>query len=378
MQVYLDNAATTKVDDEVLKAMESFFTKQYANPASLHEFGQKVKEEIDKARKFIAGFINARAEEIVFTSGGTESDNTALIGVAEAMKNKGNHIITSKIEHPAILRTCDYLAKKGFRITYLNVDKFGMVDLDELNDAINDETILVSIMSANNEIGTIQPIGKIGEICERKNVYFHTDAVQALGKVPIDVKAMNIDLLSASAHKIHGPKGIGFLYVRKGVKILPLIHGGDQESGLRSGTTNAPGIIGMAKAMELMNQPNDMERLRDKMINELLRIPNSVLNGHPNIRLSNNVNVAFKYIEGESILLYLSDNGIAVSTGSACSSLSLKPSHVLIAIGMKPEDAHGSIRITLSRFTTEQEIDYAIEKITGTVQKLRKLSPFGK
>jgi cysteine desulfurase len=375
MQVYLDNAATTKVDEEVLKIMSVFFTTKYANPASLHELGQNVKEEIIKAREFIAGFINARPEEIIFTSGGTESDNTALIGIAEA--SKGNHIITSKIEHPAILKTCEYLEKKGFNVTYLNVDRYGMINTDELEKVITDETILVSIMSANNEIGTIQPIAKIGEICEKRGVYFHTDAVQALGKVPIDVKAMNIDLLSVSAHKIHGPKGMGFLYIKKGTKILPLIHGGGQESGFRSGTTNTAGIIGMAKAMELMNQPNDMERLRDKLIQGLLKIPKSVLNGHPNIRLSNNVNVAFKYIEGESILLYLSDNGIAVSTGSACSSLSLKLSHVLMATGMKPEEAHGSIRFTLSRFTTEEEIDYTIEKVTETVQKLRKLSPFG-
>jgi cysteine desulfurase len=378
MQVYLDNAATTKIDEKVLEAMKPYFLEKYANASSLHEMGQEAKDAVDKARKFIAGFINANPDEIIFTSGGTESDNLALIGIAEALKSKGNHIITSKIEHPAVLETCRYLEEKGMKITYIGVDKYGVVNIEELKSAITDNTILASIMFANNEIGTIQPIAEIGKICAKKNIYFHTDAVQALGKVPIDVNAMGITMLSASAHKVHGPKGIGFLYVKKGTKIKPIIHGGGHEHGLRSGTTNTTGIIGFVKALELMNEPHEMEILRDKIIKELTKIPDSILNGHPTARLSNNVNISFKYIEGESMLLYLSDNGIFVSTGSACSSLSLKPSHVLSAIGLRPEDGHGSIRISLSRYTTEKEVDYAIEKIKEVVEKLRKLSPLGK
>ncbi len=376
MQVYLDNAATTKTDDEVVKEMKKYFMEIYANPASLHEMAQQANKAVKDARKRIAGFINANPEEIIFTSGGTESDNLALMGVAYALRDKGNHIITSRIEHPAILRTCEWLEKNGFTVTYLNVDKYGFVDLKELKQKITERTILVSIMSANNEIGTIEPIAEIGEICSKKGVYFHTDAVQALGKIPLDVRTMNIDLLSASAHKIHGPKGIGFLYVRKGIRIKPVIHGGGHEHGLRSGTLNVPSIMGFAKALELANKPNDMEMLRNKLIKGLLKIEASWLNGHPEIRLSNNVNVSFKAIEGESLVLYLSDKGICASTGSACSSLSLKPSHVLTAIGLKPEEAHGSLRLTLSRFTTDEEIDYTVKVVTDVVTRLRKLSPF--
>ncbi len=376
MQVYLDNAATTRTDDEVIKEMKKYFTEIYANPASLHEMAQEANKAVKDARKRIADFINATPDEIIFTSGGTESDNLALIGVAYALRDKGNHIITSRIEHPAILRTCEWLEKNGFNVTYLNVDKYGFVDLEELKQKITERTILVSIMSANNEIGTIEPIAEIGKICSKKGIYFHTDAVQALGKIPLDVKTMNIDLLSASAHKIHGPKGIGFLYIRKGVKIKPIIQGGGHEHGLRSGTLNVPSIMGFAKALELANKPNDMERLRNKLIKELLKIEASWLNGHPEIRLSNNVNVSFKAVEGESLVLYLSDKGIYASTGSACSSLSLKPSHVLTAIGLKPEEAHGSLRLTLSRFTTDEEIDYTVKVVTDVVARLRKLSPF--
>ncbi len=378
MRVYLDNGATTKTDPRVVQEMMPYFTEMYGNTASLHSFGQEAKEAVEKARGFIASFINAQPDEIVFTSGGTESDNIAIQGVARALSTKGKHIITSKIEHPAVLEVCKHLEKEGYDVTYLDVDKHGLVNLEQLEKSIRKDTILVSIMFANNEIGTIQPIKGIGEICRKHGVYFHTDAVQALGKVPVDVKEMKIDLLSGSAHKIHGPKGVGLLYVRKGVKLAPIILGGGHEQGLRSGTTNTPGIVGFAKALELSKEPNNMLELRDRIINELLKIPETILNGHPTQRLPNNVNVCFKYIEGEAILLHLDQAGIAVSTGSACSSLKLQPSHVLTAIGLPPEIAHGSIRITLSKFTTEQEVDYFINNIKRIVHNLRELSPFWK
>jgi cysteine desulfurase len=376
MEAYLDNAATTMVDKKVVEAMLPFFSSEYGNPNSLHEFGQKAKEAVYKAREYISKSINCDMNEIVFNSGGTEGDNHAIKGVAYAQKEKGKHIITSKIEHPAVIQTCKALQKEGYEITYLGVDEFGFINLDDLKKAIRKDTILVSIMFANNEIGTIQKVKEIGKICKEKNVYFHTDAVQALGKVKIDVKDMKIDLMSTSSHKIHGPKGMGFLYIKKGVKVSNIIDGGGQEYGKRSGTVNTPGIIGMAKALELMFEPNDMFKLRDKLIKGLLEIPNSKLNGPKKDRLSNNVNVVFKYIEGESILLYLSEEGISVSTGSACSSNSLEPSKVLLSIGLKPEQSHGSIRVSLSRYTTEEQVDYFLEKIKVVVEKLRKMSPF--
>jgi cysteine desulfurase len=376
MKAYLDNGATTRTDPRVVEAMKEYFTEEYGNPASLHSFGQRAKEGVEAARKYIASFINATPEEIVFTSGGTEADNLALFGVARRAP-KG-HIITSKIEHPAILEACSALEKQGHKITLLEVDEHGLVSPDALEKAITKSTVLVSIMMANNEIGTIQDIQAIGAVCKMHNVPFHTDAVQALGKLPIDVKAMNIDMLSASAHKLHGPKGVGLIYIRKGLKIEPLIYGGGHERGMRSGTSNTTGIIGFAKALELSKEPHQMAVLRDRLIKELLKLPDARLNGHPTKRLCNNVNVAFRYIEGEGMLLHLDAAGIAVSTGSACSSLSLKPSHVLLAIGLRPEDAHGSVRITLSKFTTEQEVDYFLENIEKIVRRLREMSPFGR
>ncbi len=372
MRVYLDNAATTMTAPEVVAEMKRFFSEEYANPASLHTMGQHAKEATEKARESIAKAINAEPEEIIFTSGGTESDNLAIKGI-----NAG-HIITTKIEHPAVLESCRALEKKGTKITYLDVDPEGLIDLEQLKDSINKGTGLVTIMAANNEIGTILPLEKIGAICKERGVPFHTDAVQALGKVPIDVKAMNIDMLSASAHKIHGPKGMGILYVKKGIKLIPSIHGGGHEHGMRSGTGNTAGIMGMAKAIELMQEKNNMQELRDMLIKGLLEIPETRLNGPRQKRLCNNVNVAFKYIEGEGILLYLDEAGISVSTGSACSSLSLKPSHVLLALGLKPEESHGSIRFSLSRYTTKAEIQYTIEETKKVVKRLRELSPFGK
>ncbi len=374
MRVYLDNGATTRTAPEVLEAMKPFFLEEYGNPSSIHTFGQVAREAVENARSVISKSINADPKEIVFTSGGTESDNIAIQGVARALP--GKHIITSSIEHPAVLETCKALEHKGYKVTYLKVNRFGLMDLGELENAITKDTILVTIVFANNEIGTIQQIREIGVICHKHNVYFHTDAVQALGKVPIDVKSMNIDLLSASAHKLHGPKGVGLLYVRKEVKLEPIVYGGGHERGIRSGTINTAGIVGFARAVELSEQPNNMVKLRDKLITELIKIPETFLNGHPTQRLPNNVNVSFKHIEGEGILLHLDARGIAVSTGSACSSLTLQPSHVLLAIGLRPEDAHGSIRITLSRYTTEEEIDYFLDSIAPIVKRLREMSPF--
>jgi cysteine desulfurase len=370
MKAYLDNAATTMTAPEVLKAMEPYFLQEYGNPASLHTMGQKAKESVEKARASIARVINAEPEDIVFTSGGTEADNLAIKGI------KTKHIITSKVEHPAVLQACAALEKQGSKITYLDVDQEGSVNLEQLRAEIVESTGLVTIMAANNEIGTIMPLEEIGGICKAKGVPFHTDAVQGLGKMPIDVKAMNISMLSASAHKLHGPKGIGFLFVKKGIKLEPLIHGGGHERGMRSGTANPPGIIGMAKALQLMQNQNNMAELRDLLIRGLLQIPGSRLNGPKASRLCNNVNVAFKHIEGESILLLLDQAGISVSTGSACSSLSLKPSHVLLSIGLRPEDSHGSIRYSLSRYTTKEEIEYTIMHTKRVVEQLRRLSPF--
>ncbi|MDP3387396.1 MAG: cysteine desulfurase NifS [Eubacteriales bacterium] len=380
-QVYLDNAATTMVHKEVVETMNKYYGNLFGNPSSIYDFGQTAKKAISSAREKIASVINANPDEVYFTGGGSESDNWAIKGVMTANRKKGNHIITTKIEHHAVLHTCEYLAKNGYEVTYLNVDSDGLISLKALEESIKDTTVMVSIMFANNEIGTIQPIKEIGDIAKRHGVLFHTDAVQAFGHVPIDVKEMNIDLLSASAHKIHGPKGVGMLYVRKGIKIDNLIHGGAQESKKRAGTENVPGICGFAKAAEMaLETMNDkmasISVLRDKFLTEIpKKIENVKLNGHPTKRLPGNVNFSFEFIEGESLLLYLDMEGISASSGSACTSGSLDPSHVLMAIGLPHEIAHGSLRLSLSEFNTEEDVDYTIEKLIGVVHRLRQMSP---
>lgn len=377
MKVYFDNGATTMVDKEVVKAMQPYFTEKFGNASSLHNFGQEAKEALEKSREVIAKRINADPNEIIFTSGGTESDNLAIKGIAYANKDK-NHIITTKIEHHAVEKTCEALEKQGFKMTWLDVDKDGFIDLEKLKKEITEKTILVSIIHGNNEIGTIQDIETIGKLCKEKNIYFHTDAVQSFTKTEIDVKKQNITLATFSAHKIHGPKGIGALYIKKGTKLKKLIHGGPQENNLRAGTENIPYIVGFAKAVELAKQEDckEMEKLRDYFIEKVEKeIPEVKLNGSRKERLCNNINIIFKYIEGEALLLRLDDQGIAVSTGSACSSRELKPSHVLTAIGVPPAMAHGSIRFTLSRFTTKEELDYTIKHLKEVVQELRNLSP---
>lgn len=372
-KIYLDNGATTKVDSKVVKVMQKIFTKNYGNPSSLHQFGQDAHNYLEEARITIANKLNAKPEEIIFTSGGTESDNLAIKGAAY-LNGKG-HIITSKIEHPAVLNTCKELEKQGFTVTYLNVDKFGLINLKELEESVKENTFLISIMHANNEIGTIQPIDEIGKIAKKYNILFHTDAVQSFIKVPIDVTKINIDMISLSSHKIHGPKGVGTLYVKSGLKLKPLIDGGNHERKLRAGTENVPGIVGFAEATKLEPQLDYIKKLRDKLILGLLEIPNSQLNGHPEKRLVNNVSISFNFVEGEGILFSLDQKGIAVSTGSACSSHSLEPSHVLLAIGLKHEIAHGTIRFTLSKFNTEEEIDFTIKNVKSIIEYLRKMSP---
>ncbi len=380
-KIYLDHAATTPMVPEVVGVMNDFFDGCYGNASSLHVFGQESRKAVEEARKAVSGLINADPSEVVFTSGGTEADNTAIKGVAFANKERGNHIITTKIEHDAVLKTCRYLEGSGFEITYLDVDDKGMVDPRDVKSAITGKTILVSIMHANNEIGTVQPIGEIGAICRESGVYFHTDAVQTFGKLPIDVMGMNVDLLSVSAHKIYGPKGVGALYVRNGVRIEPIMHGGGHERGLRSGTENVPAIAGFAKACELAKsdmaaEAERLTQLRDRLIDGILGIPGTRLNGHPEKRLPNNVNISFKGIEGEGLVLRLDDKGIAASTGSACSSHSLEPSHVLLAIGLEHGDAHGSLRLTLGRQTTEEDVEYVLRELPGVVESLREISPF--
>ena len=380
-RVYLDNAATTKLIPEVLNEMLPYMTEIYGNPSSPHYFGQQAGIGVDKARQQVAKAINASADEIIFTSGGSEADNTAIRGIAERYKSRGKHIITTAVEHHAVLHTCQLLEKQGYEVTYLPVDEYGMVTVDQVSEAMRPDTVLVTVMFANNEVGTIMPISEIGQLCREKGVFFHTDAVQAVGHVPIDVKAMNIDMLSMSAHKFHGPKGIGALYVRKGVIVPALIVGGAQEKNRRAGTENVPGIVGMGKAIELAcdgleEKGRKMMLLRDKLIREIpLRIPEVKLNGHPEKRLPNNVNFSIKYIEGESILLMLDLNGIAASSGSACTSGSLDPSHVLLAMGLTHEVAHGSVRMTLCDETTEEDIDYVLEVLPKVAARLRKMSP---
>ena len=380
-KIYLDNAATTPVRKEVVDAMLPYFTESFGNPSSVYQIAQMNKKAIDDARETIANALGARANEIFFTSGGSEADNWALKGIAYANKAKGNHIITTKIEHHAVLHTCEFLEKNGFEVTYLDVDEYGMVHPEEVEKAIKDTTILISIMYANNEIGTINPIKEIGAIAKTHKIPFHTDAVQAVGQVRIDVNEQNIDLLSLSGHKINGPKGMGVLYIRRGLKIENLIHGGAQERGRRAGTENVPGIVGLAKAMELAYTDFEakiekMTKLRDKLIHGILEaIPYTKLNGHPTMRLANNSNIGVQYVEGESLLLLLDMNGIAGSSGSACTSGSLDPSHVLLAIGIPHEKAHGSIRFTLGTQNTEEEIDKVIEVMPGIVQRMRDMSP---
>lgn len=379
--IYLDNAATTKTAPEVVQAMLPYFTENYGNPSSIYSLGTESKKAISQVRETIAGTLGAANNEIYFTAGGSEADNWALKAVAEAYASKGKHIITSKIEHHAVLHTCEYLEKNGCEITYVNVDENGIVKLDELEKAIRPDTILISIMYANNEIGTIQPIKEIGEIARKHNVLFHTDAVQAYGQLPINVDECSIDMLSASGHKLNGPKGIGFLYIRKGIKIRSFIHGGQQERGRRAGTENVPGIVGLGAAVErafsMMEEKTVKEReLQDYLIGRIeAEIPYCRLNGDREKRLPNNVNFSFRFVEGESLLIMLDMKGICASSGSACTSGSLDPSHVLLAIGLPHEKAHGSLRLTLDTDNTEEEIDFILEKLPQIVARLREMSP---
>lgn len=379
--IYLDNAATTKTAPEVVDAMLPYFSEYYGNASTIYSLGAESKKAMDHARQTIADSLGAKPEEIYFTAGGSESDNWALKATAEAYASKGKHIITTKIEHHAILHTCEYLEKRGFEITYLNVDRDGLISLDELKAAIRPDTILISVMFANNEIGTIEPIAEIGEIAKEHGVLFHTDAVQAYAQVPINVDEMHIDMLSASGHKLNGPKGIGFLYIRKGVKIRSFVHGGAQERSRRAGTENIPGIVGLGaaveRAMRIMDTKTRKEiELRDYLIGRLENeIPHCWLNGHRTKRLPNNINFSFLFIEGESMLIMLDMKGICASSGSACTSGSLDPSHVLLAIGLKHEEAHGSLRLTLSEDSAKEEMDIVAEEVKKIVQRLRDMSP---
>ena len=379
--IYLDNAATTRTDPKVVEAMLPYFTEYYGNPSSVYEFSGISKKAVTDAREILARSIGAKTQEIYFTAGGSESDNWAIKAAAEAFGKKGKHIITSKIEHHAVLHTCEYLEKQGYEVTYLDVDEDGMVKLDELRNAIRPDTILISIMFANNEIGVIEPIREIGEIAKEHVIPFHTDAVQAYGHVPINVDEYHIDMMSASAHKINGPKGIGFLYIRTGVKIRSFIHGGAQERKRRAGTENVPGIVGFGKAAEIAmasmeERSRREEQLRDYLMEKVLaQVPYTRVNGHRTRRLPNNCNFSFQFIEGESLLIMLDMAGICGSSGSACTSGSLDPSHVLLAIGLPHEIAHGSLRLTLSQENTKEEMDYVADQITRIVERLRNMSP---
>jgi len=383
-RIYMDYSATTPVDKEVMDEMTPYFDKYFGNPSSIHSFGRDAYDAVEKSRNKIAEILNADTDEIIFTSGGTESDNLGIMGVAFLNKDKrnckGNNIITTTIEHPAVLETCKYLENLGFNIKYLPVDKYGIIRIEELEKAISKDTFLITIMFANNEIGTIEPIEKIGKIANKYDVLFHTDAVQAVCKTPIDVEKLNIDLLSISSHKIYGPKGVGALFIRNGVKISPLTHGGGHEKGLRSSTYNTPGIVGLGKACNLgkIRLKEDMsyiKNLRDKLIKNTLKIESSYLNGHPVKRLVNNAHFCFEATEGESLNMMLDENGIASATGSACSSKKLQASHVLNAIGLNPEKAHGSLRLTLGRENTEEEVKYVDNILPSVVENLRRLSP---
>jgi len=376
-QIYLDNAAATKVDKEVLRAMLPYFSEKYGNASSTHFKGQEAKEGLEKSRRVIAREIGAKRHEIIFTSGGTESNNFALKGLFFNNYPEKNHIITTKIEHDCILNTCKWLEKQGVKITYLDVDEKGFVNSKDVEEVITDKTIVVSIIHGNNEIGTIQNLKEIGKICKEKNVLFHIDACQSFTKVPINVKKQNLDLVTLNSHKIHGPRGVGALYIREGIKIIPLSHGGGHEKKLRSGTENVSGIVGFAKAVEISNKKDveKMKLLRDKLIEGILRIPNTKLNGSKNDRLCNNVNISFNNIEGEAVGGYLENFGIYTSTGSACASHSLEQSHVLKAIGLSSVQINSSLRISLSKYTTEEDINYVLEKLEKIVEKLRRISP---
>ena len=379
--IYMDHSATSPVDPEVFEAMKPYFVDNFGNASTLYSLGRDARKAMEAAREQVASLIGAKPEEVIFTSGGTESDNIAIKGTAYRLKNKGNHIITSAIEHPAVRETCKYLEKNGFEVTYLPVYEDGIVRVSDLEDAITDKTILITIMHANNEIGTIQPIAEIGKIARENKIYFHTDAVQTVGKIPVNVEEMNVDMLSLSAHKVYGPKGIGALYIKKGVRLEALIHGGGHEKGLRPGTENVSGIVGLGKACELaeknlLDDAKYITNLRDKLIDGILdSVEQSYLDGHRTKRLPNNVNVRFTGIEGESLVLHLDSKGVAASTGSACSSKSLEPSHVLIALGLEHVEAHGSLRLTLGKENTEEEVDYVITAAKEVVETLRKLSP---
>jgi cysteine desulfurase len=379
--IYLDNAATSKLAPEVLEAMLPYLTENFGNPSSVYSLGTKGKAAINQARREVAVLMGANEDEIYFTGGGTEADNWALIGTAQALKDKGRHIITSKIEHHGVLHTCQYLEKNGFQVTYLDVDEYGLVSPKTLEAAIRPDTILVSIMFANNEIGTIEPIEELGAIARDKGIVFHTDGVQAFGHIPINVSQLPIDLMSVSAHKLHGPKGVGCLYIRKGTNIQPYTHGGAQERGRRAGTENVPGIVGFgAAAVQLQDRMEEdrekMMELRDYLIAKIEReIPHVRLNGHPTKRLPQNVNISFHFVEGESVLIMLDRKGICASSGSACTSGSLDPSHVLLAIGRKHEDAHGSIRMTFSKYNTMKEMDETVAALKVVVERLRSMSP---
>jgi cysteine desulfurase len=383
-QIFIDNASTTKVDEEVIASMLPYFSKLYGNPSSLHNFGREALEGLNKSRNKVANLLHAKDNEIIFTAGGTESDNIAIKGVVynhkDIRKLKGPHIITSTIEHPAVLETCKHLETQGFKIHYLPVDKFGLINIDDLQKSLSKNTILITIMYANNEIGTIEPVKEIGAIAKENNIPFHTDAVQAIGKVPIDVDKLNIDMLSISSHKIYGPKGTGALYIKEGVKLQSIVHGGGHESGLRSSTHNMPGIIGLGKACELAKKRMTkdiqyLKKLRDYLINNILQIEESYLNGHPEERLVNNAHFRFSGIEGEALLMRLDENGIATSTGSACSSRKLDTSHVLKAIGLGPVESQGSVRITIGRNNTEDEVTHVSKVLPKIVDELRVISP---
>jgi len=381
-RVYFDNSATSRTDDEVIEAMLPYMRDSFGNPSSLHSFGKEAKLALDRARESVAALINSEPSEIIFTSGGTESDNLALKGYVMANRKKGSHIITSSIEHHAITSPCEYLEKNGFEVTRLPVDGNGLVDPNTLQDAIRDDTILVTVMYANNEIGTIQPIDRLAEIAAERGVAFHSDGVQAAGHIPIDVKKENISILSLSAHKFYGPKGVGALFVKRGVRLEPQLHGGGHERGIRSSTENVPGIVGMGKAVELAmrDMPEESKRLtemRDMLIDRILEnVPRSYLNGHRTERLPNNVHIRFDFIEGEGLVLYLDMKGFAVSTGSACSTKSLEPSHVLLAIGLRPEQAHGSLRLTMGKYNTEEDVKEFMDVLPEVVSKLREMSPY--
>ena len=383
-QIYLDYAATTPADPEVVQAMLPYFHDAFGNPSAIYSYGQEAKNAVEEARAKVARLIGARDDEIVFTGSGTEADNFALKGVAFANKSKGNHIITISIEHHAVLESCKFLGKMDFKITYLPVDSYGLVDPQDVKKAITDKTILISMMHANNEVGTIQPICEISKVAKEAGVYFHTDAVQTAGHIPSNVKELGVDLLAMSAHKLYGPKGVGLLYIKKGTKIMPFLNGGAQERGRRASTENVPGIVGFGKAAELAGRDIDSEaaritRLRDKLITGIQKnIEHIKLNGHPVKRLPNNVNISVEFVEGEAMCLNMDMSGICISTGSACSSTSLEASHVLLALGLDPVKAHGSLRFTLGKWTTEEEIDKVLETLPRIVAKLRAMSPLYK